>query len=518
MLDSRHLRKLKQRLDVKQFDAALLSANSYARAEPGNPMAHYWVGYCYMRLRQPAEAEEPLRRALSINGSHPESLSLLGRCLIGQGRHREALETARNAEALQSDNPEVWDAIGVVYGQLNEYADAARVFRRIQRLRPENSRNLFNLASMLNYCHETEEAEKIYRRALELYPTRFLNYWSLSQMKKQTIDDNNIDWLRARLARYAREPDAPLHINLALAKELEDIGDYASSFSHLEAGMNCKRARLEYMPEQDQRLFATIQRTFNREFCQREHTAADNAEAIFIVGMPRTGTTLLEQIIAAHSEVFAAGELQHFFAAWMSQARPQLPRISPEAAMAFGTSLDFRRLGEDYIASTRPRTGRTARFIDKMPNNFLYLGAIATALPRAKIIHMTRDPMDTCYANYKQLFGRSACPYSYTQVELAEYYRLYRNLMDHWEDCFPGRIYAISYEELVEDTETTAREVLARLELDWQPRCLEFHTLKQAVGTASTAQVRQPVYRSSVQKWRHYEAQLAPMREIIERG
>ncbi len=511
----RHLRTLRQRIARKQFDDALLAARKYAERQPGNPNAHYYQGYCLMRLRKPWQAEAPLLKALAIDAHHAESLSLLGRCLVGQGRFQEALQTAKRSEQLESRNPEVWDAIGVVYGQLNEYAEAVRVFRRLRELRPDSARNLFNLAGMLNFCHETEEAEAVHLQALRMAPTQFLGYWNLSQMKKQTREDNHLALLRTQLQRHGEHPEGGIHLNLALAKELEDIGEYAESFAHLQAGMGRKRRQLKYSLEQDRRLLASIRDVFSPAFCQTEVAGSDNEEPIFILGMPRTGTTLLEQILGAHSEVFAAGELRNFFAAWVAQSRPRIERLTPLSAMAFGAQLDFARLGDDYVASTRPRTGHSRRFIDKMPNNFLYLGAIARALPKAKILHMTREPMDTCYANYKQLFGRGACPYSYTQEEMAGYYLLYRGLMTHWETCFPGRLCTVSYERLVADTAAETRRVLEFLELDWQPRCLQYHRLKQAVGTASTAQVRQPVYASSVRKWRRYEQQLQAMHTIL---
>ncbi len=509
------MREMGRHIRAKRFDAALVTARALAELQPNNPAAHYWHGYCLMRLRKRWSAEAPLRQALSINDRHAESLSLLGRSLVGQGRFQEALQTAKQSEQLDSRNPEVWDSIGVVYGELNEYAEAARAFRRVRELRPDSARNLFNLAGMLNYCHETEEAEAVHLQALEVAPTQFLGYWTLSQFKTQTREDNHLPLLRAQLQRYGEHPEGGIHLNLALAKELEDIGEYAESFDHLQAGMQRKRRQLKYSLAQDQRLLARIREVFSRDFCQTEAAGSESEEPIFILGMPRTGTTLLEQILGAHSEVFAAGELRNFFAAWVSQARSRIERLTPLSVTAFGTELDFAKLGDDYVASTRPRTGREKRFIDKMPNNFLYLGAIARALPKAKILHMTREPMDTCYANYKQLFGRSACPYSYTQEEMADYYLLYEELMAHWEACFPSRLCTVSYERLVADTAAETRRVLAFLGLDWQPQCLEYHRLKQAVGTASTAQVRQPVYTSSVQKWRRYETQLQPMRAIL---
>ena len=231
--------------------------------------------------------------------------------------------------------------------------------------------------------------------------------------------------------------------------------------------------------------------------------------------MPRTGSTLLEQLIAAHPDVYAAGELHNFFASWIEQLKPSLRDITALDAVAAGGQLDFERLGRDYIQSTRPRTGHTARFIDKLPDNFLYVGAILKALPGARVIHMTRNPMDTCYAVFKQLFARNAHPYSYDQQEMASYYGLYRELMAHWHRCYPGAIFEVSYEALVQDTEKEMERVYDFLGLEWRSEYLEYRKKKQAVGTASTAQVRQPVYSSSLEKWRHYEQQLQPLKQSL---
>ena len=280
--------------------------------------------------------------------------------------------------------------------------------------------------------------------------------------------------------------------------------------------MDERRRRIDYRTEDDRRLFDAVKQTFSPAFCQSPSPQEPNDEAIFIVGMPRTGSTLLEQLIAADPDVFAAGELRNFLAAWVQQLKPSMQQVTPIDVMAAGNRLDFARLGRDYIASTRPRTGHTARFIDKLPNNFQYVGAILKALPNARVIHMRRNPMDTCYAVYKQLFARNAHPYSYDQRELARYFILYRDLMDHWQHCFPGAIYDVHYESLVQDTPEVMQGVFDFLGLRWRQDYLEYHKKRQAVGTASTAQVRQPVYRSSVQKWRHYETQLQPLRQALE--
>ena len=468
-----------------------------------------------MRMRKPRLAEAPLRKGLHILPDNPECLSLLGRCLVAQGQHRQAYEIAQQAEQLDSKNPEVWDAVGVVYGLVNEFSDAARTFQRVHELRPDSARNLFNLASMLNFCHQVDESAAAYKKALAIDPKKFIAYWSLSQLKKQSKTHNNIDFLRQQLKRYSTESEAKLHINLALAKELEDIGEYADSFNHLELGMSEKRKQISYHIDEDKLLFGVIKKTFTPDFCQTELAASNNDEAIFIVGMPRTGTTLLERIISSHEQVFAAGELQNFLSMWVNQVREADVKVTPQNVMGFGRQLDYKALGESYINSTRPRTGKTLHFIDKMPNNFIYLGAILKALPNAKIIHMTRNPMDTCYANYKQLFGRNACPYSYSQSEMSAYYQLYKELMNHWQQCFPKSIYTLSYESLVTDTPAQAKALFEYLNLQWDERYLEVDKNSSAVGTASTAQVRQPIYTSSLEKWKNYQQQLQPMLEQL---
>jgi Flp pilus assembly protein TadD len=511
----RLIRRLRQRIDAGQYDAALLSARKWAALDPAEAMPCYWEGYCLERLGQAQAAEDSLRQGLQRQADHPECLSLLARCLAAQGRQKDAWETARQAENMNSENPEVWETVGIVYGWVNEFAAAARAFEKVREMQPENSGNLISLAGMLNYCHRVDEAEEVYHQVLALEPTRFLSYWSLAQLRKQTANRNHVDLLKRQLSQYGSQADAQLYLNLALAKELEDLDRYEESFSHLSAGMNERRRRIAYHSDQDRELFDTMKRTFDPAFCQAPGPHDPNDEAIFIVSMPRTGSTLLEQLIAAHPDVFAAGELQNMLAAWVQQIGKDPATLTPVDVAAAGRRLDFARLGRDYIESTRPRSGKTPRFIDKLPTNFLYLGAILKALPNARVVHMTRNPMDTCYANYKQLFARNAHPWSYDQEELAAYFRRYRDLMDHWHECFPGAICDVSYEALVQDTETEMRRVFEFLGLQWVSEYLDYRKKEQAVGTASTAQVRQAVYQTSLQKWRHYERQLQPLRRAL---
>jgi hypothetical protein len=262
---------------------------------------------------------------------------------------------------------------------------------------------------------------------------------------------------------------------------------------------------------------AAIEETFTAERLVAPAAGSDNNEAIFVVGMPRTGTTLIERILGSHSEVYSAGELGNFATVLMRELRAKVsdPSTPRDELVRLSASIDRAALGDAYIESTRPFTGKTPRFIDKLPLNFLYVGLIRLALPNAKIISVRRHPLDTCYAIYKQLFV-DAYPFSYDLEELARYYAAYDRLMRHWDTVLPDAVYTVRYEKLVDDFEPEVRRLLEYCGLGYEESCLRFHENRTASTTASTVQVRQPVYRSSVGNWRRYREQLAPLIAALE--
>ena len=272
---------------------------------------------------------------------------------------------------------------------------------------------------------------------------------------------------------------------------------------------------MQYDVDSDIRTMELISRHYNGTTFDSQITGHDNGAAIFILGMPRTGTTLVERIIGSHPDVYAAGELNNF-AIELTRLAGE-PGISKEDLVARTTTIDFAALGRNYIDSTRPGSGTTARFIDKMPLNFLYAGLIHLALPRARIINLERHPLDTCYAIYKTLF-QDAYPFSYTLPELGRYYLAYHRLMQHWHRVMPGVIHTVRYEQLVQDTQTESRALLACCGLPWQDRCLRFYDSPLSSTTASASQVRLPVYASSVGRWREYREQLKPLIDILQQG
>ncbi|MEH6584791.1 MAG: sulfotransferase, partial [Halioglobus sp.] len=301
----------------------------------------------------------------------------------------------------------------------------------------------------------------------------------------------------------------------ALAKELEDLGLYETAFEHLQTGAAQMRQRSNYSVERDRKLFTELQAWFTRS-CHDVGPSEGEEGPVFILGMPRTGSTLTDRILSSHSEVESVGELMcfkraveelcggqgqaDFFVSFFGQASSELP---------------YEDIGNRYREMLSPLTGGERYFIDKMPMNYAFVGLIARALPGARFIHTVRNPMDTCFSNYKQMFGEGYYGYSYGLEELAEHYKLYRKLMEFWCQQLPGRIYDLQYEQLVAQPEAEVRKLLHWLDLDWQAGCMDFHKNAAAVNTASISQVRQPIYRGSVEKWRKFEAQLGSLQAAL---
>ena len=308
-----------------------------------------------------------------------------------------------------------------------------------------------------------------------------------------------------------------VQLHFALAKELEDLGEFEQSFASLKQGAHIKRRHMRYGVETDLQIMEKIRDVYTHDLFDGRIAGCPSPNAIFILGMPRTGTTLVERILGSHSRVLSAGELNDFSLQLIRLVKSAFKPVSASRTefVELTARLDFRALGEAYIHATQPVRGASPFFIDKLPFNFLYAGLIHLALPRAKIVNLQRHPMDTCYAVYKQLF-KDAYPFSYDLDELAQYYIAYHQLMRHWNAIMPGVIHTIHYEDVVADIETQSRRLLAYCDLPWENQCLRFYENSSASTTASATQVRQPIYNSSVAKWRHYETQLAPLRARLE--
>ena len=414
---------------------------------------------------------------------------------------------------------------GYLYTCCEDHAAALAVYEKSLQLEPKNTQLMYNCAAANRAMGHFARAEQLYERVIELYPKDWEAYRNRSDLRKQTEGENHVAELQALLAKPALSAQAKVQLNFALAKELEDLGRSRESFSFLEYGCRARREVLNYEVTRDCEVMVEVARVFTPERLGAVKAPAEHGEGVILVlGMPRTGTTLVDRILCATSGVVSAGEPDTFGRLLNVQALQNFPnrdlgQSKAELVRATAT-VDLAAIGAEYIRQMRARAAYLGGnvIIDKNPMNFLYAGLIQAALPAARIVHLRRHPVDTCYAIYKTLF-KSAYPFSYEQRELAQYDLGYRELMDHRLQALPQRIYELHYERLVDDLEGESQKLFEFCNLPWAEDILEFYRReKQGTATASAAQVRQPVYRSSVGKWQRYREQLRPLVDTLRAG
>ena len=415
------------------------------------------------------------------------------------------------------DNAEVLNNLAFTLLQQGNVEEAKPYLERAIAINPRHKEALTNLGNVFKIQGKFDEALALYTRSLEIDPEHVQAHGNRAECKTYQPGDPDLDALEA-LAAKDLPGDKAMVIHFALGKALDDCKDYKRSFEQWRQGNLLKRSRLNYDGRRLDEGLQQIRTLFNRELIERFRNAGDPSEIpVFVLGMPRSGSTLVEQILGSHPQVFAAGEIKD-----LDQAeRAAFAGVDKTLRFpAYAPSLDadiVRKIGEGYVASVKARAEGQSRIIDKLPGNFAKIGLIHMALPNAKIIHTMRDPVDTCISCYSKLFNVGGPEYTYDLRELGEHYRGYRALMDHWHAVLPpGTILDVVYEEVVEDIEFQARRLIQYCGLEWDDRCLDFHKNKRKVRTASVAQVRKPLYRSSVQRWRRYgEAELAPLLQAL---
>jgi tetratricopeptide (TPR) repeat protein len=467
----------------------------------------------------PASALARVDQALIADPRNATRHLQRAQCLLALRRIGEARAAAAAAEQYAPPDAAFWDALGGLHSVAADQARALAAYDRAVQLAPDAPRFRFNRATVRRFLGDLEGAESDYDRVLALAPDDFEAYKNRADLRTQTPARNHIAELEAALPRAAQNWQGRVQLRHALAKEYEDLGEYERSFAHLQVGARTRREHLRYDVAED---VATVQWIIDAFPSGPDAAATDSGtptadeSPIFILGLPRSGTTLVERILASHSHVVSAGELNDFAMSLVAAARPA-PGAAPlprRELVARSATLDFAALGREYLQRARAQLGDDRRFIDKMPLNYLYCGLIRRALPAAKIVHLHRHPLAAGYAMYKTLF-RDGYPFSYDLGEIARYYAAYRRLMAHWQATMPGAIHSLSYEALVADPAATTRGLMEFCGLDWEDAVSRFHLNPTPSTTASAAQVRRPIYDSAVSKWRHYERQLAPLREAL---
>lgn len=487
----KHLGLLQAMVETKSaqqdYKGAVAEAEKMVAAAPNQPMAHVLLGSCLMRTYSRDRALEHIKTAARLAHNDLQALSVVSHYL-------------QKTEAAE---------------------ESLKVLLRIDELQPNNPHYLQGIAAACRFLGKLDEAEEYCDRAIAHKPKDGHAFFVRSDLRKQTPERNHTAELEALLKEGIEYPRARVHVQYALAKEYEDLGEVDRSFHHLKQVSDFQRSQMEYDVSGDLRTMEEIKQHFDKDYFKRLKPGHAAKDPIFVIGMPRTGTTLVERIIGSHTKVHSKGELSVLPRLMVRGVRDLIGsnEVSPADRVRLTAQLDYRAVGEQYIAALASRPNNEPHFIDKLPYNFLNIGPIHAALPNAKIVQLDRHPMDTCYAVYKMLFG-NAYPFSYTFEELAAYYSAYRRLMEHWHAVLPkGRILKVRYEDLVEDQESHSRRILKHCGLEWQDQVVEFYkSNRQASTTASAAQVRQPVYRTSVAKWRLFEKHLAPLREMLAKN
>ncbi|WP_426701147.1 sulfotransferase [Rhodanobacter sp. Col0626] len=485
------------------------------RLEPNHPEAHYLAGLAAMALHQLPQALEHLHQAASLQPQIPNYAIQFARALVRAHRTGEALQVANIAFNLSPLDPLMLDALGTVYAQCHAHERAASVFRRAAALAPTNPSCHFNFATSLIFSGDLERAEGELETCLALAPEHWSAYGVRSRLRRQTQANNHIEELLALAQRTSNDLAAQLQLNMALAKEYEDLHDYGKAFDHLVLGKSTNRSARNYSIQRDEAIVEALIRAFPEP--QQPPSGSLSQEPIFVIGMPRSGTTLVERILSSHPEVYAAGELQNFGVMLERLSGGRSPVMLDPGVVERAQRIHWQQLGDLYISSTRPATSLKPRFIDKLPHNFLYAGFIANALPNAQIICLRRNPLDSCLSNFREPFAESSPfhGYSFDLLDTGRYYILFDRLMAHWKRVLPGRILEIDYEMLVTAPQSAIRKLLEHCDLPWNDACLHFERNQAPATTASSVQVRAPIHQSAVRRWKKYEAQLAELKNLL---
>ena len=476
------------------------------------------LGEVAARLRRYADAQVLLERCLELAPSFDGARFNYAVVLNREGKAAEALPQIEQLLAREPRNPAYQNLKAAILAGLGDFGESIEVYESVLAVLPKQGKLWMSYGHSLKTARRQADSITAYRRAIALEPTLGEAYWSLANLKTFRFSTDDVAALRDASQRSDLTDDDRLHFEFSLGKALEDQGEYEESFAHYERG-NALRRNLHPYESGDITKFVRRSKTvFSTEFfASRSRSGAEAPDPIFILGLPRAGSTLIEQILASHSQVEGTMEL------------PDIPRIAGEIfrrnqaddpvgfAQAVGafTHEELRAFGERYLADTRAqRKTDKPFFIDKMPNNFLYVGFIQLILPNARIIDARRHPLGCCFSGFKQHFARGQ-NFSYSLDDLGRYYYDYAELMAHVDAVLPGRVHRVFYERMIEDTETQVRELLRYCGLPFEEGCLRFYENERAVRTASSEQVRQPIFRDGMGHWKYFEPWLEPLKQAL---
>lgn len=500
-------------LNAGQAPAAAKLCQQVLAQHPRLHQAHFLVGLVALEMRERAVALQAFGSVTVLQPKHAAAWAHLAKLYMEEGQVNRADAALKQAEAAQSSDPLVLDLMGMVYTRMGDHGLARASFERAVQGAPDAIPYQLNLANNRVYHGQFAEAQALYEAVLARVPLQAQAHWSLAGARKAT-DTQHIEQMRELLEKPKITARAQAFLWYAIGKESEDLAHWDDAISAFVNGAAARRTTVAYDEAAEEEMFEALPNLCDAKWLNDGVPGAQSAAPIFVLGQPRTGTTLIERIITSHSQVTSAGELQQFGLALRRLTQHQDPRRFSKGLFEAARSLNPAAVGEQYLASTQRMRGDTPRFVDKLPVNYLLIPFILKALPNAKIVHLVRDPMDACFASFKQLFA-DAYLHSYDQAEMARHHARYLRLMARYREQFPGRFFDISYEATARELEPNARALIDYLELPWEEACLSFHQSSATVATASAAQVREPAHTRSIGRWKKYQQQLQPMLQTL---
>ncbi|HUA52225.1 MAG TPA: sulfotransferase [Candidatus Sulfotelmatobacter sp.] len=506
------------RLVQGRHDSAIAGFERALAIRPDYAEAHNNLGLTRLSLEHPREALPCFERAITIRPNLADAHSNMGTALAALRRQDDAIACYQRALAIDPNHGAAWANLGNAWMSRRREAEATACYERALASPSRDPDTYCSVASNLQALGRLEDAQRAAEAAIALSPGRPDLYHVLARIKRFAANDAHtarMEALAQNMSSFGEGVQASLHF--ALAKVYDDTADHDRSFQHAATANALKRRTIAYDETKTLGFLERVSIVFSADLMKRHRgSGAASPVPVFIVGMPRSGTTLVEQILASHASVFGAGELEDFPAAASRLTRPDgRPLALPDDANELSAG-QLRELGMDYLERIRPSALGAARVTDKLPFNFFNVGLIHLALPDARIVHVRRDPVDTCLSCFSTNFAGNRQPFSYELGELGRYYRAYEAVMEHWRAVLPaGVMLDVNYEDVVDDLEGQARRLVAHCGLAWDPACLAFHAAKRPVRTASAVQVRQPIYRSSVARWRPYAHLLTPLFDAL---
>jgi tetratricopeptide (TPR) repeat protein len=470
-----------------------------------------------IKMGQLKDAGQLLERCLELAPDFHAARHSYAMVLMRQQKPEAAIQETEKLLAQEPNNPNFLTLKASVLTRIGDQPGALEIYEKVLKDYPNQARAQMSYGHTLKTVGRLDEAIEAYKKCVRLSPEVGEAYWSLANLKTFRFSDEDIDSMRSQVTTEGGDADDQSHLAFALGKALEDRKAYDESFKFYKRGNGIRRIEHRHNPKvnvlDSVRQVRALPSAF---FEQRRGWGCQAPDPIFVVGLPRAGSTLLEQILASHSQVEGTSELQDIIT--ISRKLGNRSRKNPAGkypeVLAELTQDQCRELGESYLETTRIHRSDTPFFIDKMPNNFRHIGLIHLILPNSKIIDARRHPMGGCFSSFKQMFAHGQT-FTYGLEDIGKYYRDYVRLMDHWDAALPGRVHRVQYEEMVTDTDAQIRALLDYCELDFEEQCLRFYETDRAIRTPSAEQVRKPIYKEGLEQWRNFEAHLDPLKEAL---